>query len=63
MSDIYTKEKRSKIMSKVKNKNIKPEIKVKELLCKLGYRQYRLSTKQLSCRPDVVYAGMKKPYL
>lgn len=60
MSDIYTKEKRSQIMSRVKNKNTKPEVQVKHLLCELGYKQYRLSTKQLSCRPDVVFVRMKK---
>lgn len=47
-------------MSKVKNKNTKPEVQVKHLLCELGYKQYRLSTKQLSCRPDVVFVGIKK---
>ena len=60
MSDIYDTNKRSKIMSGVRNKNTKPEVKVREILCKLGYGQYRLSTKQLSCRPDIIYAGKKK---
>lgn len=39
---------------------IKPEIKVKKMLCSLGYGQYRLTTKRLSCRPDIVYVGQKK---
>lgn len=60
MSDICAPEKRSKIMSGVKNKNTKPEIKVKKMLCSLGYGQYRLTTKRLSCRPDIVYVGQKK---
>ena len=60
MSDIYDSNKRSKIMSGIKNKNTKPEIKVRKILCSLGYGQYRLSTKQLKCRPDIIYAGRKK---
>ena len=60
MSDIYEKTKRSQIMSSVKNKNTKPEMRVKRRLCDLGYGQYRLSTKKLYCRPDVVYVGRKK---
>ncbi len=60
MSDIYNASKRSKIMSGIKNKNTKPEIKVRKMLCDLGFRQYRLSTKKLKCKPDIVYVGMKK---
>lgn len=60
MSDIYDSAKRSKIMSNIKSKNTKPEIRVRKMLCNLGYGQYRLSTKKLSCKPDIVYVGMKK---
>lgn len=60
MSDIYNSDKRSEIMSGIKNKNTGPEIKVRRLLCRLGYRQYRLSTKQLKCRPEIVFPGRKK---
>lgn len=47
-------------MSSIGSKNTKPEIKVKKMFCNLGYRQYRLSTKKLKCKPDMVYVGMKK---
>ena len=57
--DIYDKEKRSEIMKKVKNKNTSPELYIRELLTSLGYR-YRLSTKQLKCNPDIIFAGKKK---
>lgn len=60
MSDIYGTRKRSEIMSKVKNRNTKPEIIVKNILCQLGYRQYRLITKQLKCKPYVVFVKNKK---
>lgn len=60
MSDIYNNQKRSQIMSKVKNRNTKPEVEVKKILCNLGYRQYRLYTKKLDCKPDIVFIGMKK---
>lgn len=60
MGDIYDAQKRSKIMSGVKNKNTKPEIEVRKMLCGLGYGQYRLSTKKLNCRPDIIYAGRRK---
>ncbi|MDD3417320.1 MAG: hypothetical protein PHY47_25565 [Lachnospiraceae bacterium] len=60
MSDIYSSEKRSDIMRKVKSKNTKPEAVVKKLLCDLGYRQYRLSAAELHCKPDIVFVRGKK---
>lgn len=60
MSDIYDSKKRSEIMSGVRNKNTRPEMRVKNMLCQLGYRQYRMSTKKIDCRPDIVFIGMRK---
>ena len=59
MADIYDSDKRSEIMKKVKNKNTEPELFVRKLLTKLGYR-YRLSTKELNCHPDIVFPSRKK---
>lgn len=59
MADIYDSDKRSEIMKKVKSKNTEPELFVRKLLTKLGYR-YRLSTKELDCRPDIVFPSRKK---
>lgn len=59
MPDIYDNEKRSEIMRKVKSKNTSPELKIRKLLTDLGYR-YRLSTKQLSFQPDIVFSSKKK---
>lgn len=59
MPDIYDKNKRSDIMRKVKNKNTKPELAVRKLLTQMGYR-YRLQTKHLSCKPDIIFPSKKK---
>ena len=45
--------KRSYIMSQVKTKNSKPEMSVRKLLWKNGYR-YRLHDKRLPGTPDIV---------
>lgn len=60
MPDIFDGEKRSQIMRSVKNKGTQQEILVRELLCKLGFNHYRLSTSQLVCSPDIVYPGQRK---
>lgn len=59
MTDIFSKEKRSEIMSKVKNKNTKPEVIIRKLLYSLGYR-YRLNKKGLPGSPDIVFVSKKK---
>ena len=53
MSDIYTKEKRSEIMSKISGKNTKPELLFRKALFKEGLR-YRINVKYLSGKPDIV---------
>ena len=50
--DIVNKEKRSEMMSGIRNKNTKPEIIVKKGLFKLGYR-YRINHKIFG-KPDIV---------
>ena len=60
MPDIFDEEKRSQIMRSVKNKGTKQELLVRDLLCKLGFNRYRLSTSQLECSPDIVYPGQRK---
>ena len=52
-SDIYPPEKRSKVMSKVKSKDTKPELFVRSWLHKRGYR-FRLHRKDLPGTPDLV---------
>lgn len=53
MTDTLSKEHRSWNMSRIKAKNTKPEIAVRSLLHKLGYR-FRLHVKKLSGTPDIV---------
>jgi len=58
MPDIYTKAKRSEIMSRVKNRRTAPEEKVAGLLRKLRVR-YRRNVKSLLGQPDFVVSSAK----
>lgn len=58
MTDVFPKEKRSEIMSKVRSWNTKPEIKVRKWLHKNGYR-FRLHRKDLPGHPDIVLPKYK----
>lgn len=51
--DVFSREKRSQIMSRVSGKNTKPEIAVRSLLHSLGFR-FRLHRKDLPGKPDIV---------
>ncbi len=53
MSDIFTKDKRSKIMSSIKNKDTRPELAVRSLLHRMGHR-FRLHQKDLPGKPDII---------
>lgn len=53
MVDHITKEQRSRNMARVKNKNTTPELKVRKLLHKFGFR-FRLHRKDLPGNPDIV---------
>lgn len=59
MSDIYSKQKRSQIMSKISGKNTKSEIIIRKLAHSLGYR-FRLHKKDLPGKPDIVFPKYKK---
>ena len=60
MSDVFDPEKRSEIMSKIKNKGTIPEMFVRKLLCEMGYNHYRLKSVNLPCNPDIIYPGKRK---
>lgn len=51
--DRLTKEKRSWNMSRIRSKNTKPEIRLRSLLHKAGYR-FRLHARKLPGTPDIV---------
>ena len=52
MVDNLKKDQRSKIMSRIRSKNTKPEMIVRKRLHSLGYR-YRLHKKELPGKPDI----------
>ena len=53
MADFVSKDKRSKIMRAIRQKDTKPEIIVRKALHKSGYR-FRLHRKDLPGTPDIV---------
>lgn len=53
MTDIFTKEQRSYIMSRIKSENTRPELIVRKYLYNQGFR-YRLHIKALPGSPDIV---------
>jgi len=56
--DIWTKEKRSKVMARILSYNTKPEQRVRKMLTSMGYR-YRLNIKELPGKPDIVFRKYK----
>ncbi|MBD3317289.1 MAG: DNA mismatch endonuclease Vsr [Chitinivibrionales bacterium] len=59
MLDVFNKEKRSWIMARVKNKDTKPEVKVRSVVHRLGYR-FRKNRTDLPGRPDIVLPRHRK---
>lgn len=57
MTDIISKKLRSRNMSMIKNKNTKPEIKVRKYLFARGFR-YRIHSNLLG-KPDIVLSSKK----
>ena len=58
MADLYTKERRSEIMSRIRARDTLPELRVRRTLHKMGYR-YRLHRKDLPGKPDIVLPKWK----
>lgn len=58
MVDSVSKEKRSWIMSRVRSKNTKPELYVRSLIHRLGYR-FRVAVSSLPGCPDIVLKKYK----
>src|SRR3990172_3737457 len=57
--DIWSKEKRSYVMSRIRSKDTSPEKKVRSLLHQMGYR-FRIHVKSLPGQPDIVLPKYKK---
>ncbi len=62
MADVFSRAKRSSIMSKIKGKNTAPELRVRRLLHALGFR-FRLHRNDIPGRPDVVLPRHRKVIL
>ena len=59
MVDHVTPERRSWLMSRVRGENTKPEMVVRSMAHRLGFR-FRLHRRELPGRPDLVFPGRKK---
>jgi DNA mismatch endonuclease, patch repair protein len=57
-TDVFTPEQRSAVMAKVKGRNTKPELIVRQAMTRLGAR-YRLHRNDLPGAPDVVMPGRR----
>lgn len=56
--DTYSSTRRSEIMSRIRDKDTKPEVRVRRALHRMGYR-FRLHSKNLPGSPDVVLPKWK----
>lgn len=59
MAEKISREQRSRNMARVKNKNTKPELIVRKMLHRLGYR-FRLHRNDLPGSPDIVLPKHRK---
>lgn len=54
MTDVFSKEKRSWLMRRVKRRDTKPEILVRSFVHRMGYR-FRIHRRDLPGNPDIVF--------
>jgi len=59
MSDVLTPEQRRKCMSHIRGVDTKPEMVVRRMAHRMGYR-YRLHRKNLPGKPDLVFPSLQK---
>jgi DNA mismatch endonuclease, patch repair protein len=57
--DVHTREQRSRNMAAIKGKDTKPELTVRRIVHKLGYR-FRLHRRDLPGAPDLVFPRLQK---
>lgn len=58
MVDIWDKEKRSEVMSLIRSKNTKPEMIIRSMLHRMGFR-FRLHSRDLPGHPDIIMTKYK----
>ena len=59
MVDTISPERRSENMRRIRSKDMSPELRVRRLLHRMGYR-YRLHRKSLPGHPDIVFPRSRK---
>ncbi len=59
MADVFTPSERSRVMRQVKSQDTTPELTVRSLIHRLGYR-YRLHAADLPGKPDIVLPRHRK---
>jgi DNA mismatch endonuclease, patch repair protein len=59
MTDVHTREQRSRNMAAIRGKNTKPEMVVRKIVHRFGYR-YRLHRRELPGTPDLVFTRLRK---
>lgn len=59
MTDVLTPEQRSFNMSRIRSRNTRPEMVVRSLVHRMGYR-YRLHRSDLPGKPDLVFPKLQK---
>lgn len=59
MSDVFTPQKRSEVMSRVRGRDTKPELAVRSAVHRMGYR-FRLHRRDLPGSPDLVLPRHRK---
>ncbi len=59
MADVLTPEQRSRCMSRIRAKNTAPELVVRSMAHRMGYR-FRLHSRRLPGTPDLVFPRLRK---
>ena len=59
MTDVLTPEQRRRCMAAIRGRDTKPELLVRSIAHRLGYR-FRLHRRDLPGRPDLVFPGRRK---
>ena len=59
MNDLFSRSKRSQVMKAVRPANTRPELQVRKIIHRLGYR-YSLHRHDLPGTPDIVFPSRKK---
>jgi DNA mismatch endonuclease (patch repair protein) len=59
VTDVFSRAKRSEVMSLIRSKNTSPELTVRRIVHEMGFR-YRLHVTHLPGKPDLVFSRLRK---